>query len=336
MYDGLPDDYNEQLQLVGQELMNGSLDKVGAVIRLVRAGWAHEEADAVVAEIVEQVETTRKLLRDAARVLDDSPSGQARASARLREAGMSAFDADQLVQQLNQQRHVAVGRVRDVLRAIRQGKLGRLQAAEQLTHRGMESHLSSTIIDVYTDSATHWSLEWLRLSIVLTVGAILTSTAVGYFLWSEMASWLGVAVAVFLAIPIVVLGWSISNFRFWRDWSMIHEGQRECPRNCSPMVMLSQGKGRHSTILTAMEWGLGRETATELVRRRADLNVKVYMWITLSGALFITLALSSAILSLFKVPGEFLSMGIVDSIMAAVGGILAYRGIAGWQCFAKK
>lgn len=336
MYEGLPDDYNEQLQLVGQELMNGSLDKVGAVIRLVRAGWAHEEADAVVTEIVEQVETTRKLLRDAARVLDDSPSGQARASARLREMGMSSDDAEQLVHQLNQQRHVAVGRVRDVLRAIRQGHLGRFQAAEQLTQRGMEPHLASTIIDVYTDSAAHWSTEWLRIACILSMGAVLTSAAVGYFLWSEMASWLGAAVAVFLAIPIMVLGWSIRNYRFWRDWTMIHEAQRECPRNCSPMIMLQQGRGRQSTVLTAMEWGLSRDTAIELVRRRADLNVKVYAWVAISGTLFIVVSLSSAILSLFKAPGEFLSMGIVDSIMAAVGGILCYRGFAGWRCFAKK
>lgn len=335
MYDGLPEDYSEHLENVGQELMNGSLDKVGAVIRLVRMGWNHEEAHAAVTEIVEQVETTKKLLRDAARVLDDSPSGQARASARLREAGFSSNDASYLVNHLNQQRHVAVGRVRDVLRAIRQGKLGRLQAVEQLTGRGMENNLASTIIDVYTDSATHWSGEWFGLSIALTVGAILTTIGVSTIMFHELFSLLGLVLVVFLVIPLAVLGWSWKNWRFWSDWSMMHQSQRECPRSCSPMVMLSEGKGRSATTLTAMEWGLSRDSATELVRRRGDLNKRAYTWITMTGIAFVVLALSSSIYSLLAVPGQILSIAMIDSVMAAVGGVLLYRGIKGWRCFAK-
>lgn len=335
MYDGMPEEQSAQLQLVGEELMNGSLDKVSAVIRLVRLGWSHEEADATVADLVEQVETTKKLLRDASRVLDDSPSGQARASARLREAGFSTDDATHLVHQMNHQRHVAVGRVRDVLQAIRQGKLGRLKAVEQLSDRGMEQNLASTIVDVYTDSANHWSSEWLRLSIVLSLGAILTATGVSAMLFHELNSLLGLVLIFFLAIPLFVLGWSWKNWRFWSDWTMIHQSQRECPRSCSPMIMLSEGKGRRSTTLTAMEWGLSRDAATELVRRRCDLNVRAYVWITFTGLAFAVLSLSSSLYSIVQEPGQFLSIAMIDSVMAAVGGVLLYRGIQGWRCFAK-
>src|SRR5262245_53742717 len=97
MHDDLPEEYSAHLHEVGQGLMNGTLDKAGAVIRLVRRGWDHEEAHAAVAEVAEQIETTKKLLRDAARVLDDSPLGQARAAAKLKEMGLSETEAQQLV-----------------------------------------------------------------------------------------------------------------------------------------------------------------------------------------------------------------------------------------------
>lgn len=335
MYDGLPEGYSEHLQTVGQELMNGSLDKAGAVIRLVRQGWNHEEAHAAVSEMVEQVETTKKLIRDAARVLDDSPSGQARASARLREAGFSTTDASQLVEQLNQQRHVAVGRVRDVLRGIRAGKLGRQQALDQLSTRGMDSSLASTIIDVFTDSATFWSGEWLTLSTALGVGALFTTAAVSILLFAELIGWLGLVLILFIAIPVVILGWSWKNWKFWREWSLIHQSQRECPRSCSPMVMLMDGKGRSCATLTAMEWGLSRDSATEIVRRRAELNVRAFFWITLTGVAFVALSLVSSIYSLIREPGQFLSIVLIDCVMACVGGFLLFRGIKGWRCFSR-
>lgn len=335
MYDGLPEDYSEQLQDVGQELMNGSLDKIGAVIRLVRLGWAHEEADAAVSEMVEQVETTKKLLRDAARVLDDSPSGQARASARLREAGFSTLDASYMVQQLNQQRHVAVSRVRDVLRNIRLGKVGRDEAVEQLSSRGMDGLLAGTLVDVFTDSATYWSKVWLQLSVILSTGALLTTLAVGVMMSSQLFSWLGMALVLFLSIPVVVTSWSWKNWRFWDNWSSQHQAQRECPRSCSPMVMLSNGKGRGATILTSMEWGLSKDSATELVRRRCELNIKAYAWITGIGLSFLLIALASTVYTVLNEPGSLLTIAVIDGIMAAVGVLLMYRGIKGWRCFTK-
>ncbi|HQR05817.1 MAG TPA: hypothetical protein PLN21_03290 [Gemmatales bacterium] len=336
MYDGLPENYSDHLQDVGQELMNGSLDKVGAVIRLVRFGWNHEEAHAAVTEMLEQVETTKKLLRDAQRVLDDSPSGQARASARLREAGFSTNEASNFVQQLNQQRHVAVGRVRDVLRGIRTGKLGRQNAVEQLSSRGMDEYFASTIVDIFTDSATYWSIEWMILSVALCAGALLTTAAVATFSFNELYGWLGVVLGFFITIPILVTSWSWKNWKFWGDWTLINQSQRECPRSCSPMVMLMEGKGRASTTMTSMEWGLSRETATEIVRRRADLNVRAYLWITLMGVAFVTLALGSSIFGLMKDPGQVLSILVIDCIMACVGGVLIYRGMKGWICFSRK
>lgn len=99
--------------------------------------------------------------------------------------------------------------------------------------------------------------------------------------------------------------------------------------------MLSEGKGRSATTLTAMEWGLSRDSATELVRRRGDLNKRAYTWITMTGIAFVVLALSSSIYSLLAVPGQILSIAMIDSVMAAVGGVLLYRGIKGWRCFAK-
>ena len=336
MYDGLPEDYSAHLQDVGQELMNGSLDKVGAVIRLVRYGWNHEEAHAAVTEMLEQVETTKKLLRDARRVLDDSPSGQARASARLREAGFSTNEASNFVQQLNQQRNVAVGRVRDVLRGIRTGKLGRQNAVEQLTSRGMDEYFAATLVDVFSDSATYWSVEWLILSVALCAGAVLTTTAVVMFMFNELYGWLGVVLGFSLAIPVLVTSWSWKNWKFWGDWTLINQAQRECPRSCSPLVMLMEGKGRSSTTLTSMEWGLSRESATEIVRRRADMNVRAYLWITVMGFTFVTLALGSSIFGLMKDPGQVLSILVIDCIMAGVGGVLIYRGIKGWRCFSRK
>ena len=335
MYDGLPEDYSEHLQDVGQGLMNGSLDKVGAVIRLVRQGWNHEEAHAAVTEMLEQVETTKKLLRDAARVLDDSPSGQARANARLREAGFSTSDASQLVHQFTHQRHAALGRVRDVLRGIRLGKLRRGQALEQLTDRGMDNALATTIIDVYSDSAMFWAKEWFTLSLALTAGALLTAILILVMMFSELNSWLGVALGIFLIIPLMVLGWSWKNWCFWRDWTQQHQAERECPRSCSPMVMLMAGKGRCATIMTAMEWGLPRDTAHELVRRRSRLNVRAYTWIGMTGIAFVALSVGSTIFGLMNEPGNILSIISIDAVMASVGAFLAYRGIQGWRTFTR-
>lgn len=335
MYDGLPEDYSEQLQDVGQGLMNGSLDKVGAVIRLVRQGWNHEEAHAAVSEMVEQVETTKKLLRDAARVLDDSPSGQARANARLREAGFSTNDALQLVHQFSQQRQVALGRVRDVLRGIRQGRLGRNQALDQLSGRGLENSLASTIIDVFSDSATFWAKEWFTLSIALCSGALLTAVIVAVSMYAELSGWLGMALGVFVAIPLVVLGWSWKNWKFWKDWTTLHQLERECPRSCSPMVMLMAGRGRSSTVMTAMEWGLSRDTATELVRRRANLNVRAYFWVGMMGLAFVVLSVGSTIFGLINQPGQLFPLVLIDGVMALVGCFLAYRGYQGWRCFTR-
>ena len=99
------------------------------------------------------------------------------------------------------------------------------------------------------------------------------------------------------------------------------------------MVMLMEGRGRSCTTLTAMEWGLSRDSATELVRRRADLNVRAFFWIALTGLAFVTLSLASSIFSLLREPGQFLSIVLIDCVMAGVGGVLLYRGIKGWRCF---
>jgi len=335
MFDDLPEQYHTHLQEVGQELMNGTLDKAGAVIRLVRHGWDHEEAHAAVAEVAEQIETTKKLLRDAARVLDDSPIGQARAAAKLQEMGLSEPDSRRLVRHCLEQRQVAAGRLRDVLHRIRRGRLSRTPAVEQLTERGMEPVMASTLVDVFTDTAYHWGHEWLALSTALTAGALATAGVIAGFVPHELLGWLGAALALFVTLPLFVLAWSWRNWRFWRNWTVANLAARECPRSCSPLVMLAQGRGRTAAIVTLTEWGLSREAATELVHRRASLNRKAYLWIGLIGILFAAVALGTSLFTVLANNGQFLPVTLIGGIMSAVGGALLYRALRGWRRFSK-
>jgi hypothetical protein len=132
-----------------------------------------------------------------------------------------------------------------------------------------------------------------------------------------------------------VLNWAWKHWTFWRDWSHDYHGERECPRSCSPMIMLKDGKGQSATILTAMEWGLSRETATERIRERCATNRKAYLWVILTGSAFVALSLGSSIYSLIREPSQFLSLALIDLIMCSVGGFLIYRGIKGYRCFKK-
>ncbi|HMP18175.1 MAG TPA: hypothetical protein PKD72_14215, partial [Gemmatales bacterium] len=264
MYDSAPEEYSQHLQIVGQEMLNGSLDKVGAVIRLVRLGWSHEEAHAAVNEIAEQVETTNKLIRDAARVLDDSPSGKARASARLREAGFSGNHAEQLVQHLTEHRQQSASRQRDMIQAIRRGKISRAEALEQLVSQGMDPIYANLKIDMATDSCTYWSAQWYKLTLVVAICAGMSVLAIASFLTQEIFDWIGLLLLALLACSSIVLYWAWQNHRFWQDWTLLHQSQRDCPRSCSPFVMLAENKGRQATVMTATEWGLPRMAATEL------------------------------------------------------------------------
>jgi hypothetical protein len=335
MFDDWPDEYTNHLQEIGQALMNGTLDKAGAVLQLVRRGWDHEEAHAAVTEVAEQIETNKKLLRDAARVLDDSPLGQARCAARLQEMGLSEHDSQLLVEHCLKQRHQTAGRLRDVLRRIRHGRLGRTLAVEQLTDRGMESILASTLVDVYTDSAYLWAREWLTLSRILTAGALLTTGVIALCVPRDLMGWLGASLTLFLVLPLVVLIWSWKNWHFWRRWTLANQTARECPRSCSPVVMLAQGRGRSAATITLTEWGLPRDTATELVNRRARLHRRSYLWIILIGLLFVAIALGTSIITVINEPNRLAPIALIGATMSAVGGALLYRGLRGWRRFAR-
>jgi len=336
MYDGVPEDYSEHLQIVGQELMSGSLDKVGAVIRLVRLGWSHEEAHAAVGEISEQVETTKKLIRDAARVLDDSPSGQARASGRLREAGFSGSDASQIVVHLNEHRHQNAGRHRDMVMAIRQGKLNRQQAVEKLLAYGLDPLNANTKVDVATDSSTHWASEWFTLTLAIAVAALINVVAICVYMVNDVVDWLGLVLIGFVAFTMLALFWAWRNHRFWQDWTLLYQSQRECPRSCNPIVMLAEGKGRRAAIMTSMEWGMSRHAASELVRVHGDFNVGIYRsWIVMGTAILL-ISLASSIYCVTQEPEHLVLISILEIVMSAMSAFMIAKGIQGRHLFRKQ
>lgn len=336
MYDGVPEDYNDHLQSVGKEILNGSLDKVGAVIRLVRLGWNHEEAHAAVVEIVEQVETTKKLLRDAARVLDDSPSGQARASGRLREAGFSGNDADQIVAQIKIRRDQSAGQSAELIAGIRQSKLNRAQAVEQLVVRGMDPLNANIKVDVATDSASHWASEWFILTLAISIAAMVNVVAICSFMLNEVLDWLGFVLIAFVGVTMLALYWSWKNHRFWQDWTLLHQSQRDCPRSCNPIVMLAQGKGRRAAIMTSMEWGMSRHAASELVRVHGDFNVGIYNSWIIVGVSILLISLASSIYCVIHEPQHLVLITILETVMSTISAFMICKGIQGRRNFAKQ
>jgi hypothetical protein len=336
MSEGYPLDYSEHLQEVGHGLLNGTLDRAGAVSKLIRKGWDKEEASAAVAEVAEQVETTKKLLRDAARVLDDTPQGEVRAAARLEEAGFSGNDAKSLVDFFNQQRHQSQGRIRTVVLGLRQRQLSRPNAVRDLAQPGgMDETKAGLFVDILTDTAYYWSRERLILWAALLAGSVASFVVVALFLWHDLLGWLGVALGAFVTIPAVMFGFSLRSFRYWQLWTAVNDGTRLCPKNCSPMIMLSQGKGLQSTVLTCTEWGMAREEAWEIIRQRRLTNLRDHFWLIALGMLLSVVAAGVTLTTVWMDPQELLPIGLLGGAMIAAAGVFLWRGWRGWRRFAR-
>jgi hypothetical protein len=336
MYDSAPEEYSDHLQSVGREMLNGSLDKVGAVIRLVRLGWSHEEAHAAVSEIAEQVDTTNKLIRDAARVLDDSPSGQARASGRLREAGFTGEYADQLVQNWQEHRHQSADHQRDMIIAIRHGRLQRNQAVEHLTSQGLDAMHANIKVDIATDSSTHWANEWFKLTIIVALAAVINCVAIGLSLMNNVFDLIGIALVALLACTCVAFYYTWQNQRFWQDWTLLHQAQRDCPRSCSPIVMMAESKGRRAAIMTSMEWGLSRLAASEMVREQGNQHADIYKsWIYM-GIAILTVSLVGSIFVAIYEPEHLVLITILETVMSIMSGFMIYKGLIGRAAFRKQ
>lgn len=336
MSEDFPLDYSKHLQEVGHGLFNGTLDRPGAVSKLVRKGWDREEAAAAVAEVAEQVETTKKLLRDAARVLDDTPLGHARAVARVEEAGLSESDAKSVVDHFTQQRHQSRGRMPFIVQGLRYRHLSRSDAIRALTQpSGMDEIKAGMIVDLLTDTAVYWSREGLILWAALSAGSMAIFAVIASFLWNDLFGWLGIAGGLFVIVPTLMFirSWRIS--RYWREWMARNEGTRQCPRNCTPMNMLAQGKGLHATVLTCTEWGISREEAWEWVSRRRRSNLRDHLWIVVLGLLLLLVALGTVIATIIIDARAALPIGLLGGALTSSAAIFIWRGMSGWQRFAR-
>jgi hypothetical protein len=336
MSDDFPLDYDKLLQEVGHGLFHGTLDRPGAISKLVRHGWDREEATAVVAEVAEQVETTKKLLRDAARVLDDTPLGQARAVARVQEAGLSQSDAKSIVDQFNQQRHRSRGRLPFIVQGLHHRHLTRSDAVRALTQpSGMDEIKAGMIVDLLTDSAAYWSREGLVLWTALSAGSMAIFAVIASFLWNDLFGWLGVAAGLFVLVPTLMSIRSWRIWRYWNEWMVRNDGTRQCPRNCTPMNMLAQGKGMHATVLTCAEWGISREEAWEWVGQRRRSNLRDHLWIVMLGLLLSFVAAGTVISTLIIDMRAALPITLLAGAIGATAGIFIWRGMLGWRRFSK-
>ncbi len=336
MSEGFPLDHSQHLQEVGQALLDGTLDRAGAVSRLIRKGWDQDEATAAVTEIVEQVDTFKKLRRDAARMLDDSPMGEIRASVRLQEAGFSEEAAKTWIDQANQQRHLSQGRFRQVVQGLRHQEMSRTRAVTELTEHGvMDDAKAATFVDVITDTAHYCSKERLIIWSALSAGTLAMGACIVAFLFRDLWGVLGVLTALFVVIPLIMVAkaWRVRNY--WDRWMMNNDHTRSCPRNCSPMIMLTQGKGIQSTILTCTEWGFSHEEAAQIVKHRCKQNLRWHLFITAMGVGMIAVAVTAVIVVALLDPHDWLAMSLIGLSQIAAGSIFIWRGIRGIRRFSK-